>query len=128
MRDTMPTTAAPHIDFTNSISDEALESLGINAPAELARRLLAGEIRPFDATFGVEFLGMHCKDGELATRTLLALLAREPAQLREGVVYGLRWHLTAEVGAALAARLAVEPSPGVRAAIEGTLARSAVEA
>lgn len=101
-------------------SEENFARLALEAPETLVVLLVSNMLRPSDLTFAAEAAG-QISDSEMVRAPLLALLNHEAALVREGAVYGLARHLSAEVRTRLQEVAGNDPSPGVREAARETL-------
>lgn len=97
--------AAPFATWPEPFSDEAshekysedlFEKLADHSPAQLIRLVQEGRLKDTDLTFAAEAIG-RIRDHSLAVPALRHLLAHPAAVVREGALYGLSRHLTAEV-------------------------------
>lgn len=103
------------------MSEKELEELARSKPNELAALIVTGQLTPPDLTFALEILGRDVTNEELVLPCILPFLDHESAIVREGAVYGLSHHMTAEVKAALVVGYRKEISQAVKQAISDVL-------
>lgn len=76
----------------SDLSDQEAARLAATDPSRLASWLASGELDSVDASCAAEILGRDCADSALVVPALLRTLRHDRAIVREGAVYGLRFH------------------------------------
>ena len=112
------------VDDLPSPSRLAFEEMAQSSPAKLAAWMLSGAIPNGHLSHAAEILGRETEAVEHAdgvATVLLMLLSDESPLVREGAVYGLRYHRSIEIREFLQRQGKEDPSPGVREAIEEVL-------
>lgn len=65
--------------------------------ADLEQSIRSGTMEPTDLTFAAEHFGQRSSDGTLVREVLVPLLSHEKNYVREGVLYGLTYHIDSAV-------------------------------
>jgi hypothetical protein len=105
-------------------SRRAFADLAADDPAKLAAWILTGTLGRGHLSHAAEILGQATRAMRPADGVILVLdrlLTHPSPAVREGAVYGLRYHLTPRVLRRLAQMQEDDPSDGVREAIEDVL-------
>lgn len=100
--------------------EEMFERLVEEDPRELVRMIESGDLRPSDLTHAAEIAG-RIPDSDLVRPALVRLLNHASPLVREGAIYGLVPHWSAEVATQLQLMSGDDPSPGVREAASEVL-------
>lgn len=115
--------AALETQTPEEFSEEKFIRFAEESPSRLVDLLRSNAItRPSLLTFAAEAAG-RIANTTLVVCTLLPLLQHADPVVREGAIYGLEPHLDASLEAreTLRSMVTLEPSPGVKAAIEDAL-------
>lgn len=105
-------------------SRSLFRKMAAETPAELAAWILRGTLGRGHLSHAAEILGRETAETNSADGVVLVLdrlLAHASPAVREGAVYGLGHHLTPRVRRRLQQLAVIDPSAGVRQAIEDVL-------
>lgn len=104
----------------DKLCENTFERWAKEDPARLVLALTDGKTPNYLLTYAAEIAGNALPSG-VVVPALVALLSHESAVVREGAIYGLGDHESAEVLALLADIAEGDPSPGVRCAALGAV-------